>query len=206
MRLPLRSSLLTLALAGLMAACSGGDSTSPGKTPVLTSILLVATKGTIVVGDTMRMRADAKDQNGSPITASVTWSSSAQGVATVSTSGLVTAMAPGSTTITAASGSVRATPLTVTVIASGGGYPLTAEVFMPGNVFSPFVTDIARTGVVSFIFPPDPHNVIWVAAAGVPADIDILSSTTRTRQFNAVGTFTYNCVVHPGMTGIVIVH
>ena len=197
--------LAAAAVALLIAACSGGDSTSPG-TPVLTSILLVAPAATVSVGGTIQMRADPKDQKGNPIAVAVSWTSSSGVVATISANGLVTAVAPGTTSISATAGGVSATPLTVTVIATGGGYPLTSEVFMPGNVFSPFVTDIARTGVVTFIFPPDPHNVIWVTAPGVPADIDILASTTRTRQFNTVGTFTYNCLVHPGMTGIVIVH
>jgi plastocyanin len=192
----------------VLTACKGGDSTSPG-TPVLTTVRLFAPKGTITVGETVQLTASPKDQNGDPYTATVTWNSSSNAVASVSATGLVTGQAVGVATITAASGSVSSTPLVVNVISAGGTYPLTADVYMPGNIYSPFVTDIARTGVVTFYFPADAdgHNVIYrKGIPGVPPDIDILKSTTRTSQFNTVGTFTYDCTVHPGMTGIVVVH
>jgi plastocyanin len=209
MRIGLGSFAAALALATL-AACSGGDSTSPGGTPVLAAVRLFAPKGTITVGETVQLTASPKDQNGDPFNAAVTWSSSNNAVATVSATGLVSGQAVGIATITAASGSVSSTPLVLNVIAAGGGtYPLTAEVYMPGNIYSPFVTDIARTGTVQFYFPQDAdgHNVIFrKGTPGTPADIDILKNTTRTLQFNTVGTFTYDCTVHPGMTGIVVVH
>jgi plastocyanin len=204
-----RPGSLALALVvTALAACKGGDSTSPG-TLVLSAVRLFAPKGTIMVGETVQLTASPKDQNGDPYNATVTWTSSSSGVATVSATGLVTGLAVGAATITAASGSVSSTPLVVNVIAAGGTYPLTAEVYMPGNIYSPFVTDIARTAMVTFYFPADPdgHNVIFrKGTPGTPADIDILKSTTRTLQFNTVGTFSYDCTVHPGMTGIVVVH
>ena len=200
---PLRIAAATT-LAVLAAACSGGDSTSPG---VLTSILLIAPAGTINIGATVQLMASPRDQRGNTLSATLSWNSSNSSVATVSANGLVTGLTAGTTSITAASGSVTATPIVINVISSGGAFPLSAIVYMPGNIYSPFVTDIARTGTVEFIFPPDPHNVIFAKGmAGTPADIDILANTTRSRQFNTVGTFSYDCTVHPGMTGIVVVH
>ncbi|HVT40690.1 MAG TPA: Ig-like domain-containing protein [Gemmatimonadaceae bacterium] len=193
-----------MTLAALVSACSGGDSTSPG---VVTSILLIAPAGTIVVGDSVRITASPRDQKGNTIGAAVSWSSSNSGVATVNGSGVVKGLAVGTASVTAASGSVTATPIVINVIAAGGTFPLSATVYMPGNIYSPFVTDIARTGSVQFVFPPDPHNVIFARGRpGAPPDIDILSNTTRTRQFDTVGTFSYDCTVHPGMTGIIVVH
>ena len=201
----------TLALVAVLAGCSSGDSTSPGgSTPVLTSVQIVAPAGTITVGATLQLTANPKDQNGNAISATVTWSSSSSGVATVTATGLVTGFAVGVATISAKAGSVNATPLVVNVIAAGGGtYPLSTDVYMPGNIYSPFITDIARTGTVTFYFPQDPdgHNVIFrKGAPGTPADIDILKNTVQSRQFNTAGTFSYDCTVHPGMTGIVVVH
>jgi plastocyanin len=203
-----RIRLLThLALVVFIAACGGGggDSTAPG---VLTTILLIAPQGTIAVGATIQLMADPKDQHGNPVTASVSWASSNTAVATITSGGLVSGVTVGTATISASSGAVSATPMVVNVIAAGGGtFPLSGDVFMPGNIYSPFVTDIARTGTVRFIFPSDPHNVIFRHdTPGPPADIDILSNTSVSRTFNTAGTFTYDCTVHPGMTGLVVVH
>ncbi len=62
------------------------------------------------------------DQNGNPISGSITWTSANPLVATVSVGGGVTAVAPGSTTIQAASGSITAS-IPVTVGAGGAGPP-----------------------------------------------------------------------------------
>ena len=78
---------------------------------------------------------------------------------------------------------------------------------MPGFIFSPVFTDIARTGTVKFVFPSIPHNVIFAAGvAGTPANIDILANTTVSRTFNTAGSFSYVCTVHPGMQGTITVH
>jgi len=62
------------------------------------------------LGDTATLTATIKDDNGNEISgAAVTWTTSAEGVATVSDAGLVTAVADGTATITATSGSLEAT-------------------------------------------------------------------------------------------------
>jgi uncharacterized protein YjdB len=67
------------------------------------------------LGDTVRLAAAAFDANGSNVAgAEFSWESSDQAVATVSASGLVTAVANGSATITATTGSASGTA-TVTV-------------------------------------------------------------------------------------------
>ncbi len=70
----------------------------------------------ILLGNIQQMKATATYSNGrtADLTSSVTWSSSVSGVATVSSAGLVTSVATGSTTLSASFGGVSAnTTLTI---------------------------------------------------------------------------------------------
>ena len=74
-----------------------------------------ATATITALGDTLRLVAQAFDTNGHAVaSAGFSWESSADSVATVSTSGLVTAVGEGVTTITASSGEASG-PAVVTV-------------------------------------------------------------------------------------------
>lgn len=90
----------------------------PGVTPppVLTKITVSPATASVVVGGTQTFTAATLDQNGKPITATVTWTSSNTAVGTIDSTGKFTAKAVGTTTITAASGSVNGTA-TATVTA-----------------------------------------------------------------------------------------
>jgi plastocyanin len=151
----------------------------------------------------LQLTAQGKDQFGANIAATVTWSSLSTAVATVNTSGLVTGVAGGQTTIRATSGTVTGNfALTVAT-----PFPLAATVSMPGLSFSPFQLDVAAGAVVSFEFPALSHNVQFTTTGGgTPASIGILSNTTVNRTFTTVGTFPYVCTLHPGMEGTIIVH
>lgn len=84
--------------------------------------------------------------------------------------------------------------------------PATAEVFTPGNTFSPFSTTIAVGQSVKFNITGVPHNVIFAKSPpGAPADINIVSNVSVTRTFATRGTFPYDCTVHQGMSGQVVV-
>lgn len=194
--------------AAVLASCSGGGDkgvTNPGGggtvTPVLTRIT-VSGGGSTTIGGTLQLTAAPKDQNGAAINAAVTWSTSSEFVAKVSSTGLVTGVAAGQATITATSGTVSEP--TVVIVASGA--PATAvTVNMPGTSFSPAVFDIAQNGTVTFIFPALAHNVVFGGAAGAPADIPIVSNTTVTRTFGTKGTYNFSCTIHSGMNGTVTV-
>ena len=96
----------------LLLACGDGEPTAPPTppTPVATSITLSATSLSFSsLGEQQQLSVTVKDQNGATMAnATVTWSSSNAAVATVSSTGLVTAVANGSTTIMATSGSANA--------------------------------------------------------------------------------------------------
>ena len=112
-------------LFSLLLWSCGGDSSptasTPTPTPVATSITLSSTSLSFAsLGDTTQLTATVKDQNGATMSgATVTWATSAAAVATVSSAGLVTAVADGTATITATSGSATATSaVTVAHVAS----------------------------------------------------------------------------------------
>ncbi len=86
-----------LALSAL-AACGGSDSSGP---PKVASAAISALTSQLEVGETVQLNATAKDAKGNVLTGRTpSWSSSATSVATVDQSGVVTGVAPGSTTIT----------------------------------------------------------------------------------------------------------
>jgi len=104
---------------GLVTAVGGGSTTvtvSAGDladTVVVTvmqsagSVVVSPAEGTLAPGDTLRLAAEAFDENGHAVDGAVfSWSSSDVGVAGVDESGLVQAVAEGSATITATAGSV----------------------------------------------------------------------------------------------------
>jgi len=102
--------LMTLTLT----AC-GGDSAVSG--PQLTSIAVGPPDASLVQGNTTSFTATGIYSNGQRqnLSASVTWSSTNQSIASISNTGVATAKAPGTATVTAAlSGVSGTTPLTVT--------------------------------------------------------------------------------------------
>jgi uncharacterized protein YjdB len=95
----LRQGAVVLAVS-LLASCGGGssgDATGPtGSTAVLTSVSVALSSPTMQVGQSVVASATGVDQHGLSIgIGGPTWSTSAPAVATVSTLGVVTAVAPG---------------------------------------------------------------------------------------------------------------
>ena len=213
------ASVATVSAAGLVTgvgagtaiitASSGSVSAQATITVTVTASPLVLTSiaisggSTVVAGSTLQLTAAPKDQNGNPFAAALTWTSSATGVATVSASGLVTGVAAGSASIRATSGTVQGTAaITVTALP----YPLSASVSTTDfSTFSPSTVDIAASGSVTWTFGSTVHNVTF-SAAGSPADVPSTASTSVSRVFSTAGTFGYQCTIHSGMTGVVIVH
>src|SRR5689334_21264405 len=94
-----RGFLRGLGAAAIISCGGGGGSSSPttpnNSTPVLTTVTVAAPAGSpasLVAGQTLQLIASPRDQSGNAASANVSWSSSATNVATVSSSGLVTAV------------------------------------------------------------------------------------------------------------------
>jgi uncharacterized protein YjdB len=85
-------------LALLLTACSD-DPAGPAS---VESVEVTSPAASVVAGQTMQLSIVIKDESGNVLSGrAITWSSDNQAVATVSASGLVTALTPGSATITA---------------------------------------------------------------------------------------------------------
>ena len=103
------SGLVTAVAAGTatITATSEGQSGSATITVTIVPVASVAVSpatASLTVGQTVQLTATPKDASGTPLSGRVvTWVSSAPGVATVSGSGLVTAVTAGTATITATS-------------------------------------------------------------------------------------------------------
>lgn len=118
----MRSRILTLALPVLLLACGGGDSAGPTPPPPpapVATVTINPPSSTLLPQQTAQLAATTLDASGGVLSGrTITWSSSASAVATVNTSGLVTAVAPGTAEITATSegrtGSMTATVLVPT--------------------------------------------------------------------------------------------
>jgi plastocyanin len=90
-----------------------------------------------------------------------------------------------------------------------GALPTTATVVAgaASNDFTPPFLVIARGGTVSWTFTGRNHNVTFAGTTGAPANIPTTSNspTPVPRTFATAGTFDYNCTLHAGMTGTVVV-
>ncbi len=73
------------------------------------------------------------------------------------------------------------------------------------NDFAPASVEVVRGAVVTWSFGARAHNVIFGSATGAPANIDVTSNAQVARTFNTAGTFGYDCTLHAGMTGSVVV-
>ena len=111
-----RSSVVLVSLCLALAACGSDNSPAPPTTPTptTTAVQVRATgdaSGTLEAGQTRQLVATATQSTGatSDVTQQATWLSSAPAVATVSPTGLVTAVAQGDADISATYQSVKGT-------------------------------------------------------------------------------------------------
>jgi Big-like domain-containing protein len=107
--------LMAMLCLGLLPACSTKSAT-PVQQRTLTSIQITLAQATVADGLTDQLTATGKYSDGTSqnLTASVTWTSSATNVATVS-AGVVMTLAQGTAEITGSLSGVTSSPVTVTV-------------------------------------------------------------------------------------------
>ena len=125
---PFITPLIALLAVIFFAACGDGTTEPPPDPPRATTITV--TPGHVdlaALGATVQLTAEVRDQNGQAMAgAAVAWTSGVTAVATVDASGLVTAVANGSATVTATSGSASGSAA-VTVMQSADSVAVQPE-------------------------------------------------------------------------------
>jgi len=85
----------------------------------------------------------------------------------------------------------------------------TVDVFTLSSAFSPNFVQISQGDTIRFNIVPasngEGHDVTFDATPGAPASIKVTLNGIITRVFSSKGTFHYNCFVHPGMSGDIVV-
>lgn len=126
-------------------------------------------------------------------------------MAEVDVGGVVLGLGAGTTTVTASltlGGVTRTAAVGVTVT---GVLPAVANVSTSlGDAFTPNKVAIGRGGSVIWTFSATAHNVNFTGA-GAPSNISDRFNTTESRTFSTAGNFAYNCLIHAGMSGTIIV-
>ncbi len=149
---PLCASLTVCLLLGLVLGCGGGGGGLPAFVSLALAYYWVTESGVLpiaaTVGDEVQLLASGKTGVGQEysLTTRVTWNSSDPSVATVSASGLLRAVAPGTTQITATYGRLTSPPLTVSVVAAGATPTAIYYPFAVGNQWVYTGTAVSPTG------------------------------------------------------------
>lgn len=183
-------------LLGLVAACGGGGDGGGGgpvdpTPPPVSSIILSMTSAALVPGQSVDISATARSASGATLTGRVvTWESSAPAVASVSTTGTVTALGQGTAEVTATSEGKSASatiavafgglvgPAGATVVADSGRVTL---VIPPGALATPTAIEI-RPGI-----PPNGTGRLFSDRAWLllPASTTLATPATLTMKYQA---------------------
>lgn len=177
--------------------------------PAVYSALLVSpSTPSLELGQSVTLTATPLDQHGSAMSGlpAATWQSSDPSIATVTSSGVVDAVAAGTVDIVAtltAAGVSHTDAATVTVLSQQPG---SATVTTPNRTFSPPSVVIPPGGTVIWQFSQSTHNVTFAGSAPPGGSIpDQSPGNSVSRTFPTEGTYAYACTLHTGMTGTVSV-
>lgn len=162
----------------VIASASGFADTSTVtlvKVPVA-QVIVTPNPDTIATGTVRQLTATTKDAGGNVLTGRVvTWASSNTAVATVSGSGAVTGVAPGSVTITATSETIPGTATTVVNVVLAASVSITpaGPTVVQGNSVGLSATVRDKSGNIL-----TGHPVTWSSLAGTIATVSASGSVT----------------------------
>ena len=189
---PLIQLCALLAAVALTKGCGDSDSTitPPPDPPRPTTVAVSpATAEFSALGASVQLTAEVRDQSGNVMAgAAVAWSSTAASVATVDAAGLVTAVANGTATITAASEGVSGTA-SVSVTQA-----LDSVAVSPTEATIAVLGDTVRLAAAAF--DANGHAVAgaefsWESSDVAVATVDVSGLVTAVRGGNATITATY---------------
>ena len=169
---------VALGTANIVAASgstTGSTSVSVGP-PVLVSLSVTPVNPSIAAGQTQQFKTVGtfSDQSTQDLTNSVTWTSSSAGVATISGSGLATALAQGQSSIGAASGSVNASttltvnpPLLVSIAVSPAGKSLPKGTSQQFTALGQFSDGSSRDLTASVAWSSSDPATVTISSSGL---------------------------------------
>ena len=168
------------------------------------SVSVSPSSATVLLGQTVQLTATPKDANGSPLTGrAVTWASSAPGVASVSASGLVTGVAAGTATLTAASEGKNGTAtITVTVVpvASVAVSPASPSIRVGGTVQLTATAQDSAGNVLTgrvVTWASSAPGVASVSASGLVTGVAAGAATLTAASEGKNGTATVTVTIAP---------
>lgn len=199
-----RMSILLVALCLASAGCPRGESVT--ENVVVASVTVSPKTVALTPGHSAQLNGRAFDQGGVETAARLTWTSASQGVATVSAAGVVTAVAVGSTRITAESGAMSDVA-TVTVTLA----PVASVSITPQNptVTANLTTQLAATtrdadGLTitgrAVTWESSANGVATISPAGVVRGVAPGSVTITARSEGIAGTTTLTVLAAPVAT------
>ena len=188
----MRANALLIAVFSLsiisVSAC-GKDTPTGNGLPAVASVVVTPGNATLVsLGETVQLTASARDASGNTISGkTLAWSSSADGVATVNATGLVTAVANGSATITATADGIAGTAtIVVSQVAAQLAFAVQPTDAFGGATIAPAVEVVIRDAL-SNVLGASTEPVIVVIETN-PAG-GTLSGTTPVNAVSGVATF-----------------
>lgn len=207
----LSRSLMPMVLV-MLVACGDDGTTDPPTNPpaqTLASISLPTTTFTVTAGESTTLAPVALDAAGAPIAGvtGFTFTSSEPTVAEAGSDGSVLAVGAGSAVVTVSLTRDGVTATTMADFAVTGTLPTEAEV-VAGNssqTFTPASIVVAVDAEVTFTFGALVHNVTHGTTPGAPANVPNSSNVSVVSTFTTAGDFLYDCTIHAGMQGEVIV-
>ena len=194
--------LRLFAVAGL-AACAS-DGTGAGEVLVVSEVVITPPGAGLVVGGTQQLTASPRTSSGIPVPGrTVTWYTSDEGIATVSASGLVTAVALGEATITA-----RVDQITAGVLVNVSPKPVASVTVDPpaaalqvGQTVTIQATALDGEGEPlagrTITFLSDNATIASVSTAGVVTAIAPGQTQVRARAEGKEGTSTITVTARP---------
>ena len=167
---------------GMVVGCGGGGD-GGGPTPprtVATVTLSPAVPDTLFgIGQTVALTAAAADASGAPLAGTTfTYSSQNQAVATISSTGIVSAVGPGATAVTASAGTVTSAPVPIRVRQKFTALTLNAPstTVTVGNTLQFVAEPRDATGTVIAGLPAPSFTSSAPAVASIDAGTGLLSA------------------------------
>lgn len=174
------------------------------------SVTVTPSTSTLTVGQTATLGATVRDAAGNVIAgASVTWASSATSVATVSASGVVTGVAPGTATITASSGGRSGTAAVTVNPAPAATVTVSPSTLSIQRYATSTLTAIVRDANGNVIagapitWTSTNTAVATVSSSGTVSAVAVGSATVRATSGSASGTSAVT-VTNPPVDRIVV--